>query len=78
MDVSGPEAAPSKSRDISTDRSSIKVVRGAVVGVPGVMARSRGLWRGYSHPETHVPEHKPSEFRSSYSIKIPGRKDLVV
>ena len=46
--------------------------------MPGVMARSKDCRRGYSHPGTHVAERKPSELRSSHSIRIPDNQDLVV
>ena len=59
-------------------RSSIKGVRGAVQGLSGVMANSKDLQRGYSHPGTHVAECWSFGLRSSHSIRVPDRKDLVV
>ena len=44
----------------------------------GVMARSKDRWRGYPHPEIHVVERKPSKLRSSHSLRILEKQDLVV
>ena len=53
-------------------------MRGEVVGLAGVMARSKDRWRGYPHPEIHVVERKPSKLRSSHSLRILEKQDLVV
>ena len=37
-------------RDTVLKKSPIKVVRGVVVGLSGVMARAKDFWRGYSQP----------------------------
>ena len=42
----------------------MKVVRGAVEDLSGVIARSKDLWRGYSQPGTHVGERRPSGLSS--------------
>ena len=52
--------------------------KGEFLGLSGVMARSKDLQRGYSHPGIHVAERKSSELRSSHSMRIPDRQDLVV
>ena len=55
---------PSRSARLTCPKhSSIKVVRGEVVGMSGVMVRSKYRWRGYSHPGIHVAERHPSVFR---------------
>ena len=46
MNASGPEAQSSRAHDTCQNTSSIKVVRGAVVGLSGVMAHSKDPRRG--------------------------------
>ena len=53
-------------------------MRADVVGVSGVMALSKDRRRGYSRPEIHVVEPKLSELRSSHSLKILDKQELVV
>ena len=77
MNASGPEAPSWRARATFPKNSSIKEIRGEVVGSSGVMARSMDLWRGYSHPATHVTERKPYEFRSLHSMRMPERQDLI-
>ena len=62
MNATCPVAPSSRARDSCPKNSSTKVVRGAVVGSSGVMARAKDVRRGYSHPGTHVAERKPAEF----------------
>ena len=71
VNASGPEAPSSRARNTCPKR-------GAVVGLSGVMVRSKYLRRGYPHPGTHVADRKPSELRSSHSVGIPNRQDLIV
>ena len=78
MHASGPKAPSSRARDTCPKDSSINVVRGTVVSLSGVMARSKDIRRRYSHLGTHVAERKPSELRSSHSMIILDRQDLVV
>ena len=40
--------------------SSIKVVRGAVVGLSGVMARAKDFWRRCYQPEIQLVSLRPS------------------
>ena len=75
---SGPEAPSRTARGTCPNNSSIRLLRGEVVGLSGVMARSKNRRRGYPHPGTHVADHNPSELRSSHSMRIPDRQELVV
>ena len=78
MNASGPKAPFSRACETCPNKSSIKVVREAVVGLSGVMVRSKYLQRGYSYAGTHVAERRPSGLRSSHSMRILDSQSLVV
>ena len=60
MNASGPVDPAARARDTCPKKASIKVVRGAAVGLTGAMARAKDFLRGYSQPGIQSVELRPS------------------
>ena len=76
MNASGSVTPSEEARYTCPKKSSIKVVRGAVVGSSGVMARPKDLWRGYSPPGIQLAELRPSWLSSSRIMRISDAEAL--
>ena len=60
MKVSGRDAPPPTTRDTFLNKSSIRLVTSAIVGLSGVVASMNTLWSGRSQPDTHVSDRTTS------------------
>ena len=76
MNASESVAPPARVRDTFPKKAPIEAVRGAAVGLSGVMVRAKDFTRGYSLPGIQLVELRPSWLSSLYIMRKSDAKTL--